>query len=151
MKMSLSELLATGRLHRHSATQGETHDFMVKAQRASHDAEIDTISVDNRFVIAYHGALSAATAVVAAAGYRPAAVGHHQTVFEAFPLIIDGMTETAEYLDACRRRRHQALYGRVGQIAQSELDELLVALADLIAHTKQWLVEEHPDLYRGPD
>ncbi len=147
--MTWSELLGAGRLHRHSATRSEVTDLLVKAQRALHDSRQSNISVDNRFVIAYHGALSAASAAIAAAGFRAATSGHHQTVFEALPLALDEAGDIATFLDACRRRRHQALYGRVGQVSEDELSELLKVLADLIERVKNWLSNEHSRLYPG--
>lgn len=149
--MSLNNLRDARRLQSHQATQSEIHDFILKAQRALHDARVVSVSVDSRFVIAYHGALSAATAALAAAGYRPTSVGHHQTVFEALPLVNADMSDVARFLDACRRRRHQALYGRVGQVTENELADLLEALEDMIHRTKVWLTQEHPQLYSSPE
>lgn len=149
--MTWSELLAAGRLHRHSATRSEVTDLLMKAQRALHDSHQSNISVDNRFVIAYHGALAAASAAIAAAGFRAATSGHHQIVFEALPLALDEACDIANYLDACRRRRHQALYGRFGQVSEDELRELLEVLADLIERLKNWLSNEHSGLYLGPE
>lgn len=147
--MTLSDLLEDGRLHRHSPTRGEIGDLMLKAQRALHDAAQSGISIDNRFILAYHGALSAATAVIVGAGYRPSSAGHHRTVFRALSLVDADMMEVADYLDTCRRRRHQALYGRFGQVSESELGELLEALSAFIPRVKRWLAAEHPDVYPG--
>lgn len=144
-------MLESGRLHRHSATRGEIDDYLMKARRAVHDASADVVSADNRFVIAYNGALSAATAPLVAAGYRPSAAGHHQTVFEALPMVAEAMAEVADYFDMCRRRRHQALYGRFGQISEAETAELVDALTAFIDQVKAWLMTEHPDLYPGAD
>jgi len=142
-------LQTEGRLRRHGASPGEIADLLIKAQQAVHDCGASSVSPDNRFVIAYHGALSAATVVLAACGYRPATHGYHETVFAALPLVMAEASELAGYFDRRRRKRNQALYDRFGRVSEDKLDELVKALQEFIPEVKAWLAEHHPPLYPG--
>lgn len=147
--MSLDDLRDQRLLHPHAPTPGEIADLLLKAQQARHDADAGDVSLDHRFVMAYHGALAAATAVLAAAGYRAATTGHHETVFAALPLVMPDARDVAGYFDRCRRKRNQALYDRFGQVSVDELDELMTAVGEFIPAVKRWLSEHHPTLYPG--
>lgn len=147
--MSLDDLRDQRLLHPHAPTPGEVADLLLKAQQALRDAGAGSVSLDHRFVMAYHAALAAATAVLAAAGYRAATTGHHATVFAALSLVMPESAELAAYFDRCRRKRNHALYDRFGQVPPGELADLVAAVEEFIPAVKTWLAEHHPSLYPG--
>jgi len=146
--MSLRDLQDERRLRRHRSSPQEIANLISRAQRDLQDARVPALSLDGRFVAAYHAALSLATTVLAAAGYRAGGEAHHATVFEALPLVMGEDTRaTAAYYDACRRKRNRALYDRVGQISSDEVEELIDSVREFMSRVKQWLQQHHPELY----
>jgi len=111
---------------------------------------VTAVSLDRRFVAAYHAALSLATAVLAAGGYRAGGEAHHATVFKTLPLVISETEHLARYYDTCRRKRNRALYDRVGQVSDDEVAELINSVREFATEVKRWLQEHHPELYPGP-
>ena len=149
--MSLSDLASEGRLRRHRPSPQETANLLERAERDLQDAQVPATSLDGRFVAAYHAALSLATAVLAAGGYRAGGEAHHATVSRALPLVMgEDARSAAAYYDTCRRKRNRALYDQVGQVSCDEVDELVDSLREFIRQVKQWLEQHHPELYPGP-
>ena len=149
--MSLSDLQGEGRLRRHRPSPEETANLLRRAQRDLQDAQVPATSLDGRFVAAYHAALSLATAVLAAGGYRAGGEAHHATVFKALSLVMgEDARATAAYYDTCRRKRNRALYDQVGQVSGDEVDGLTDSVREFMRQVKQWLEQHHPELYPDP-
>lgn len=70
--MSLDEWLQNGWLAAHQTSPAEIHDLLAVARRDLADAAVPGLSADWRLAIAYNAVLQAATAALAAAGYRSA-------------------------------------------------------------------------------
>lgn len=88
-------------------TKVEAADLRAAVERNLSDAEIDELSDDNRFGIAYQAALLAAKIAIGCAGYRVRGHGAHQITFEVLPLAIGAAHQsTADYFDRCRRKRN---------------------------------------------
>lgn len=145
--MSLDELLRQRRLQEHRASAQEIGNLLQKARIYLADAAVEGISTEGRFMQAYNAALALATAVLAASGYRPRGAAYHATLFEALPIVMgEELRATSEYLDVCRLKRHQALYGRLGEITQRDVEELARSVELFAGMVRAWLAENHPRL-----
>jgi len=144
----LDDLLATGRLKKHSPSPVETGDLLALAERRLADASAVELSPDGRFAAAYRAALTLATSVVRAAGYRVAnAPGHHPITIALLPVLLgDQQRRGAIYLDACRRERSTAEHRRAEAITAGEARALRVAATELQEEVLTWFAEEHPEL-----
>jgi len=144
----LDDLLATGRLKRHSPSPVETGDLLALAKRQLADASAAGLSPDGRFASAYGAAITLATAIVRASGYRVAsAPGHQRLTIELLPVLLgDQQRRGATYLEACRRKRDVAEYERADATTLAESRELRAAVQELQEEALTWLAEEHPEL-----
>jgi hypothetical protein len=68
------------------------------------DSQAQDVSDDWRFAIAYNAALQAATAALAAAGYRTSRDNHHYRVIQSLELTLGKDTKFVRALDAFRKK-----------------------------------------------
>ena len=54
-------------------------------------------------------------------------------------------------LDTCRRKRHKAVYERVGAISDAEADEMVAAAKRLREEVSEWIRERRPELLEEVD
>ena len=145
--MSWEGLVEAERLQPHETSISEVLDLLKVADRSLKDAESDSISLDLRFTAAYNGALSLGTLALAASGYRTTGLAHHATTFLALPLAMgEEYRQLADYLDSCRRKRNIVEYRKVGEVTESELEQLLSKARQLRRDLLDWLFAEHPRL-----
>jgi hypothetical protein len=144
----LDDLLATGRLKRYDPSPAETGDLLALAKRQLADASTAGLSPDGRFASAYSAAITLATAIVRASGYRVAsAPGHHRLTIELLPVLLgDRQRRGAAYLDACRRKRNVSEYERADATTLAESAALRAAVQELQEEVLTGLAEEHPQL-----
>jgi len=76
--MSLLEWQRNGWVTTHTSSPQEIRDLLAVVERDLHDSEARGLSADWRMNIAYNAALQAATAALAAAGYRATTRGNSQ-------------------------------------------------------------------------
>jgi len=151
-RLRLDDLLAGGRLKRHSPSPSETGDLLALAARQLADAATTGLSPDGRFAAAYSAAITLATVVVRAGAYRVAgAPGHHRLTIALLPVFLgDGQRRGATYLDACRRKRNVAQYDRADTVSPAEARALRAAARELQDAVIAWLAETHPELLSPP-
>lgn len=138
--MSLKRLLSSGKLRRQKSSAKEIADLFALVDRDLNDASIKRLSPDRRFATAYNAVLQLSTIVLRAKGYRTAGLGHHSTTFEALPLVLGkDFKERADYFDACRSKRNTTDYGRVGDVSESEADELLREARQFKKEVTDWM------------
>ena len=115
-------------------------------ERDLDDARRD-LSADWRFGIAYNAALKLCFVLLHASGYRAERNLQHYRTIQALPLILGVERKgDADYLDACRVKRNQAEYDRVGVVSNSEAEELIAFVVELRNVVNEWLVAEHNEL-----
>jgi hypothetical protein len=139
--MSYDDLLREGRIRRHRANPDDIATRLTLANARLGDASLDGLSSDGRFVFAYDAARSAAEAVMAAEGYRPASgVGHHETVFRFLRVAVDGRWRkmTMEFEQA-RSKRNAAEYDEWGLVTQTEADRLLEIAERFVEEAGRWV------------
>jgi len=144
--MTLKDWQGNGWLRSHKTSQQEIHDLLRIVDRDMEDARRD-LSADWRFGIAYNAALKLCTVLLYASGYRAERNLQHYRTMQALPLILgDDKKGDAAYLDACRIKRNQAEYDRVGVVSYSEAEELVKFVEELGMLVNEWLKEQHPEL-----
>lgn len=100
-----------------------------------------------QFNIAYSGALGACTILLAAAGYRAARDNKHYRTIAALPLILGpDARDLADFLDHCRKMRHDATYEGIRAISSGEAGELIETVGTLRDRVVDWLTEHRPGL-----
>lgn len=127
-------------------SRSEIRDLFAVVGRDIQDSQTPRLSPEWRFDIAYNAALQAATVALAAAGYRAERANKHVRSLETLEFTVGLSRDDVAYLDTCRRKRHVAVYERVGVISEGEARELLDFVRRLHDRTRDWLTREHPDL-----
>lgn len=117
------------------------------AQRNLADANVATISTDNRFDAAYKCLMQCAMLGLWASGYRTATSqpGHHQTAIQCLTLTMGVPAPTVIVLDALRKQRNLSDY-EGDPISEATLASCLDEAGKLLTHTGQWLRDHHPEL-----
>lgn len=149
--MDLRKLLADGSLRRHRTSAEEIRDLLRVVDRDLADAGVRRVSSDRRFMTAYNAALTLATMVLYAAGYRASGAGHHWATIQALTEILGPEErERTSYLNSCRMRRNTADYDRAGTISETEADEILTQAEAFRGDVLDWLQKNHPALLSSP-
>lgn len=80
-------------------------------------------------------------------GYRTSTsqLGHHQLAIQSLPLTMQVNKDTVIVLDALRKQRNLNDY-EGDPITDSALAACLSEAENLLAHTRQWLALNHPEL-----
>jgi uncharacterized protein (UPF0332 family) len=144
--MSLTLYLRNRWVRRHRPSRDEVTRLLAIADRDLEQSQTPGLVPEWRFDIAYNAALQLATAALAAAGYQAERQNKHMRTLECLEFVVNIDQDTVSFLDRCRRKRHAAVYDRVGAISEHEADEMLAAATRLRAQIGSWLQQEHPDL-----
>lgn len=144
--MTLSDWARNGWLLAHRTTPEEIADLLAIVERDLADSHTPDLSADWRLNIAYNAALQAATAALAASGYRASRDQHHYRVIQSLELTIGADRKVVYRLDAFRKKRNLGGYERAGGISDGEAREMR-DLAQSIAHeVRAWLTKTHAEL-----
>ncbi len=146
MKMTLTDWANSGWLQPHTTSKEEISDLLDIVARDIEAASINALSTDWKLNIAYNGALQAATAALAAAGYKAERNNHHYRVIQSLRLTIDMEAGTVSLFDTFRKKRNMSDYDRAGMVSESEADEMLDLTKSLKATVEDWLRSNHPEL-----
>src|SRR5208283_3846052 len=129
MSVSLQDWRKNAWVTEHKSSAQEIQGLLALVERDLGDCRSPQLSADWRFNIAYNAALQAATAALAAAGYRAAREAHHYRVIQSLSLTIGAAPGTVRQLDAFRKKRNLASYEVGGRISNQEAEEM-AALAE---------------------
>lgn len=146
--MGLTDWLNEGFIERHRPSPLEIANLLHICDRDLEKCRIPELGADWRLNIAHNAALQAATAALAAAGYRARKEGQHYRVIQslAFTLVTDAGVITQ--LDKFRQKRNISDYDRAGLVTEQEADELVVLAQQLRNDVERWLRLHHPELLR---
>lgn len=145
--MSLQTWAADGLLVSHKTTRVEIANFLAMAQHDLEQCRVEGLSPGWRLNIAYSGLLQAATAALAAAGYRaPAGEGHHYVVLQSLAFTVGFDEGAVRKLDTLRKKRHNATYGHPGAVSDGEASDALHLITGVCAKIEAWLRKSHSDL-----
>jgi hypothetical protein len=147
MRMNLEQWVRNGWLRRHEPRQDEIADLLSLVDRDLDDCHAAGLSPDWRLSIAYNAALQAATAALAASGYRlRRGEPHHYRTIQSLIHTVEVERRLVGALDGFRKKRNVMEYERAGVVSKTEADEMVELAKELKASVEQWLRDRHPEL-----
>ena len=144
--MSLQDWLKSRWLIEHQTSHQEIADLLGMADRDLVQCRTPNLSSDWQLNIAYNAALQAATAALAAAGYRAAREAHHYRVIQSLAHTIKADPVLIAQLDKFRKKRNISDYERAGAVSEQEANEMFVLAKNLRDEVEKWLRSNHPEL-----
>ena len=144
--MSLQDWLKSGWLVEHQTSRQELVNLLGMADRDLAQCRMPHLSSDWQLNIAYNAALQAATAALAAAGYRAAREAHHYRVIQSLAYTIKADASLIAQLDKFRKKRNIGSYERAGVASDQEAKEMFVLAKNLRDEVEKWLRLNHPEL-----
>lgn len=144
--MSLKNWLANGWLIEHKTSPQEITGLLEVADRDLKDCRSPGLSSDWQLNIAYNAALQAATAALAAAGYRASREAHHYRVIQSIAYTIGAESNLVNQFDQFRKKRNISGYELSGAISQQEANEMISLAKRIREDVETWLRKNHPEL-----
>jgi hypothetical protein len=144
--MNLESYLRNRWIRSHKTSPREIADLFALADRDIEQSQVPGLGTDWRFDIAYNSALQSATAALAAAGFRAERANKHMRVIECLEFTVGLDKTTVRVFDRFRRKRHAAVYDRVGAVSERESMEMLELAKQLRHRVESWIQTEHPEL-----
>src|SRR5438445_1648849 len=123
--MSLPDWQKNGWLTAHQTSPREVADLLGVVDRDLADCQTRGLSADWKLNIAYNAALQAATAALAAAGYRAARDAPHYRVIQSLSLTIGSKSNWIDQLEMFRKKRNIGGYERAGAVSNQEATEMI--------------------------
>ena len=121
--------------------------LLAAAERNLADAQIASLSAENRFDAAYKAIMQLAVAALNAHGWRTrtSVPGHHRTALQTLALTVGVTPQEVRLLDALRRQRNLSDYA--GEpVSDAVLVECLASAKKLSGHVRAWLAAHRPEL-----
>jgi len=144
--MSLQDWLNNGWLVKHITSPQEVSDLLSVAERDIKDSQIPGLSSDWRLNIAYNAVLQAATAALAACGYRATREAHHYRIIQSLAHTIGTSPVLIAQLDQFRKKRNVGSYDRTGSASDQEAAEMISLAQRLRKDIEDWLRVHHSRL-----
>ena len=142
--MSLRDWLRNSWLVEHETSPEEIAGLLAIVERDLANAKLAGLSEDWKLNIGYNAALQAATAALAAAGFRAAREQHHYRTIQSLALTIGWPAAKVDRFDRFRKKRNISGYETAGVVSEQEareMHELAVTLRDEVL---AWLRKHHP-------
>jgi hypothetical protein len=147
--VSLRDWQKNSWLVEHKSSPEEIAALLAIVERDLANAKVAGLADDWRLSIAYNAALQAATAALAASGFRAAREQHHYRTIQSLALTIGWPGANVERLDRFRKKRNIGGYETAGVISEQEAREMHELAVELRDDVLAWLREQHPELARG--
>ena len=144
--MSLSDWERNGWLTKHQTSRNEIRDLLQVVERDLADSAAEGLSADWRMNIAYNAALQAATAALAAVGYRASRDSHHYRVIHSLRETIGADASDVATFDAFRKKRNITGYERVGLVSDADAEAMRARAVRLRDDVIAWLKKHHAAL-----
>ncbi len=145
--MSLESYLKNGWIRKHEPSADEILKLMAIADRDISQSQVPGLGPEWRFDIAYNSMLQSAVAALAAAGFLAERQNKHMRTLECLRYTIEIEQQEVDFLDACRRKRHIAVYDQVGAISNQEAEEMIESAMKLRKQVEQWIRATHTNLW----
>jgi hypothetical protein len=146
VKTSFESWLRNRWLVRHTSSQEEIANLFALCDRDLNACQSRNLPADWRFAIAYNAALQAATAALAAAGYRAGSESHHHRVIQSLELTLAPDGKLIDTFDRFRKKRNISSYDLAGSVSDKEAREMYELAAALRAKVEQWIRKHHRKL-----
>lgn len=144
--MSLADWERNGWLTAHRTSRNEIRDLLEVVDRDLADSAAEGLSADWGMNIAYNAALQAATAALAAAGYRASRDQHHYRVIQSLRETIGADNALVNTFDAFRKKRNVTGYERVGLVSNADANSMRALAVQLRDRVTAWLREHRAHL-----
>ena len=144
--MSLRDWVQYGWLTEHKSSPEEIKNLLALVDRDLKECQAKGLGADWSLAIAYNAALQAASAALAAAGFRPSRDSHHYRVFQSLEYTVKAEPKLIHSLDAFRKKRNLSSYEMGGTVSDREAKEMAALAAGLRAEVERWIRTEHPEL-----
>jgi hypothetical protein len=146
--MSLSDWERNGWLTKHRTSPSEIRELLEVVERDLTDSAAEGLSADWRMNIAYNAALQAATAALAAAGYRASRDSHHYRVIQSLRETLGMEAAAVATFDAFRKKRNITGYERIGLVSDADAEAMRALAIRLRDEVVAWLTRHHGQLLR---
>ena len=146
--MGLEDWLNDKLIVKHRPSAREIANLMHICDRDLEKVQIIELGPDWRLSIAHNAALQAATAALAASGYRARKDGQHYRVIQSLAFTIKTGPATIKQLDKFREKRDISDYERAGLVTEQEAEEMIMLAKQLRYDVEQWLRSNHDELAR---
>ncbi len=145
--MTLNDWQDSGILASHTPSRGEIAGLLAIVDRDLRDCRARGLSPEWQLSIAYNAILQAATAALAATGYRVRRrEGSHHHTLESLKHTVGIEANVLRRVDVLRKKRHLSDYIRAGAVSQQEADEAIALAERLCVEITIWLREQYADL-----
>ena len=144
--MSLSNWRRNGWLVAHETSAEEIVALFAIVERDLANAKVVGLSEDWRLNIAYNAALQAATAALAASGFRAAREQHHYRTLQSLAFTLDWPAAKLNQLDRFRKKRNIMGYETAGVVSDREAREMYELASGLRDEVLAWLDTHRPKL-----
>ncbi len=144
--MTLTDWQKYGWLTAHQTSAREIADLLAVVERDLADSAAGKVSADWRLNIAYNAVLQAATAALAASGFRASRDQHHYRIIQSLRETVGTDERLVTTLDAFRKKRNLGEYERAGIASDADAAEMRKLAERLRDDVVEWLQENHPDL-----
>jgi hypothetical protein len=136
-------------LTEHHTSPEEIAELLEVVNRDLSQCQTPGLFPDWQLSIAYNAALQAATAALAAAGYRVArGASHHYLVIQSLSFTLGADAALVAQLDQFRKKRNILDYQRAGVASNQEANEMKALAQRLHRDVMDWLKAKHPQLLR---
>ena len=132
----------------HKSSPEEIAALLAIVERDLANAKVAGLSDDWRLNIAYNAALQAATAALAAAGFRAAREQHHYRTIQSLALTIGWPAAKVDRFDRFRKKRNIIGYESAGVVSDLEVREMHELAIGLRGDVLAWLGKQYPKLLK---
>jgi hypothetical protein len=146
--MSLQSWLQNSWLVQHTTSPEEIANLLAISDRDLAACQVKQLPADWRFAIAYNAGLQAATAALAAAGYKAARDNHHYRVIQSLEFTTAPGTKLIATFDGFRKKRNVSSYDVAGSVSDKEAEEMLRLATTVRADVEKWMRATRPELFK---
>lgn len=138
--MSLENLNKIGKVKAHECSADEGRKLLAAARRNLKETQIQELSSETRFDLAYKAIMQSSLLALMCNGYRPSTSepGHHATVIRTLPTTIGLANDRMVILDKLRRTRNVSDYSGDG-VSEEEAASCVRSARALLASLEEWL------------
>ena len=144
--MSLQSWLQNSWLVQHTTSAEEITNLLRISDRDLAACQVKQLPADWQFAIAYNAGLQAATAALAAAGYRATRDNHHYRVIQSLEYTTAPGRKFIETFDGFRKKRNLSSYDVAGSVSDREADDMYQLATSLREDVEKWIRATRPEL-----
>lgn len=145
--MSLEDWVNFDWVAREPSSADELKDLLSIVDRGLHDAAVEVISDDLRFIAAFNAALAAANMALRASGYRArTGAGHHMHVAESLELTIGAPAGVVRAMRLFSKKRNFTTYDAAGHLTKADVQAVIELAGTLREDVVSWIRRTRPEL-----